>query len=134
MIGAVQTEREAALFLSGVIPALWSREHLEHCEKAEAWGHERLKDWPSRCGFDDALRDQLLELSSDHRHGLACIGGYVLTPLNLWAVGIGATEQDGFICRQRWLSLHDLGPGNEPELLGIAPSPKQALLIKPPSR
>ena len=134
VVGLTKSEREASLYVSGVIPSLWCDETLTEAPEARAWGQELMSQWRAREQVAGPLAELLDVLSERRALTLVCLEAFGLPRIGRYTVGIGAMESDGFICQRRWLSLELSKETEVLSYLGNTVGAKAALLIEPPTQ
>ena len=129
--GVTKSDKASALFVSGVIPAIFAPERLPESPAAEAWAKSLLSDTTSQAKAP--LVEEGLEcLSHDVTGVLDLVAAYQIALLGRHAVGIGRRHGPDDLRQSVWFALEE-DETQQLQVIGHAPSPNAALLMETPA-
>lgn len=130
--GFTKQNRAAALFVAGVLPAIFRPEELPESEPAAAWAHQLLQRAKQGEDLEPLISEGLERLSYDTTGVLTLTASYQIAAIGRHVAGIGRRHGKEDIRQTTWFAL-ERGAEGGMRVVGHRNGASAALLLNEPA-
>lgn len=132
--GVCKNDKTAALFVSGVLPAIFDATALPPSPAAALWTEELVRDAIARPGavgeiYGEVVARGLQTIANDSVGTLAPIGTHRIAAIERHVAGIGRRHGPDDVRQRVWFALQ----GSDLRVLGHSVGPGSALMLEEPA-
>mgnify|MGYP001299529379 CR=1 FL=1 len=130
--GYTKSDRTAALFASGVLPAIFDPTELPQSDRAAAWAAQVLKNAEAGDLEGPIVREGFERLAHDTEGTLDVVGSHQIAAIGRHIAGIGRRHGPDDVRQTTWFALQD-SPDGSMRLIGHRGGRGAALMLTEPT-